>query len=210
MKGCRALTKEEAERVKKCFSGRMSVRDLAYFRFAINTGFRVSEILSLKLKDVIDERGRVKGYVTVSRANMKKTKGVTSGRTIKMPPAARDALVPWLQQLARDGYTHQEDFLFQSCRNGTNKAVDKHVVYRFLIKAFKRCGLQGNLGTHTTRKSFAGFVYEHALGRVAGGEPVDPFRMVSQALGHVDINSTSNYLSFLTEDVDYAIESIQL
>ncbi len=55
------------------------------------------------------------------------------------------------------------------------------------------------------RKTFAAKVYQRLSQRRAAGEPVDPFRLTSKALGHKNLNSTDAYLSFLEEDIDDAI-----
>ena len=61
---------------------------------------------------------------------------------------------------------------------------------------FRTDELEGQLGTHAMRKTFAGRVYQ-LLGR-------DLVR-TQRALGHVNINSTVAYLSFALEEIDQAI-----
>ena len=70
MKGMRPITDEEIEKIKDNFSGQYKARDYALFVLGIKSGFRISEILSLTLKDVFDN-GRIQDRIYVQRKNMK-------------------------------------------------------------------------------------------------------------------------------------------
>ncbi len=59
------------------------------------SGFRISELLSLTVGDVV-EHGRIVKTVSVRRSNMKGSRG---GRSISLNPKAKKALEPWLAQL---------------------------------------------------------------------------------------------------------------
>jgi site-specific recombinase XerD len=59
--------------------------------------------------------------------------------------------------------------------------------------------LQGKLGTHCMRKTFAKKIYEH-LGR--------DLARTQEALGHQHINDTRKYLSFDRAEIDRAILAI--
>jgi integrase len=52
MNGCRPLTDAEVELVRKTFAGRYAARDRCLFILGIETGFRISELLSVRLGDV--------------------------------------------------------------------------------------------------------------------------------------------------------------
>ena len=88
-----------------------------------------------------------------------------------------------------------EQFVFQS-RKGTNKPISRIQYHRVIKEAVEVNGLKGKVATHSMRKTFAARVYE-ALDR-------DIFR-TQQALGHRNINSTVQYLSFKEQDIEAAI-----
>jgi len=206
MRGSRPLKREEARQLRGLFSGKWAKRNIALFVLGSNTGFRISELLSLTLGDVIEENGTVKNRIVVARRNMK-TKA--SSRSVLLNNTAKKALLPWLQVMAVTEYCQKSDFLFQSQHSG-NRAITKESAWRILNNAYKFGGITGKLGTHAMRKTFANNVYNHFLNRVANGEPVDAFRSTSKALGHQSIDSTDKYLSFLTEDVDLAVDAIEV
>lgn len=172
MSGCRALTEIEIQLVSKQFA---NPRDLALFILGIRSGFRISELLSLRVKDVC-QSGRILDSVRVVRMN---TKGAISSRTIPLHRQARDVLYPLC--LGRDGSLP----LFQS-RNGDSQAISRFMAHKILKAAFEGAGLTGpGLACHTMRKSFSEKVYA-ALGH--------DLVATSAALGHRDIRNTVRYL----------------
>lgn len=185
-----------------CFTGRMAVRNRALFFLGANTGFRISELLSITLADILDKDGVVKSRITVARRNMK---GKKSGRTVILNDKGKAAITPWLEVLRGMGVVHKDDFVFVP-HNGAG-VISRSQALKVLTRAYRAAGLTGKLGTHAMRKTFANNVYEHLLMRAGRGEQVDPFRATSKALGHEDIKSTDQYLSFRTEDIDQSIQA---
>ena len=191
MKGCRPLTEVEIALVLEHLRGPYAARDKALFLLGVKSGFRISELLSLRRGDVVSKAG-IAARVTVARRHMKKK---VEGRTVLLHPEARDALALWLVQLHELGYMTPECFVFQS-RRGSNAPISRVQAYRLLSRAFDAAELSGKLGTHSMRKTFADKIYEN-LGR--------DLMKTQKALGHKNINSTVSYLSFKEEEIDDAI-----
>ena len=191
MKGCRPLSDEEVDVVAKSFGGKFADRDQALFLLGVKSGFRISELLSLRLADVL-QAGRLVDRVTVQRRNMKKK---TEGRTVLLHPDAKVALAEWVCQLKADGYMTDDSFVFQS-RKGQNRPINRQQAWNILREAYQTNELGGKLGTHSMRKTFADRVYDR-LDR--------DLVKTQRALGHRNINSTVSYLSFREEDIDAAI-----
>lgn len=191
MKGCRSLTDQEADSIMKSFGGQYAARDRAIFALGRFTGERISAILRLKVGDVV-QGGRVADAVTYRRANRK---GKVEGRTVKIHPEAKAALAEWLDQSARESaMLTADDYVFQS-RKGRGP-ISRIQYHRILKEAVQVNELTGKIATHSMRKTFADRVYE-SLGR-------DIFR-TQKALGHKNINSTVQYLSFKEADIEAAI-----
>ena len=206
MKGSRPFSKEEIDRIKKHFTGTGSlpIRNRALFILGANTGFRISELLSLTLDDLIEETGAIKDRVTVARRNIK---GNKSGRTVLLNQAGKTALLPWLLTLRDLERIHKSDYIFVNLKV-RNRAISRKHAWKIFKKTYRAAGLTGKLGTHAMRKTFANNVYSHFLKRASQGEQIDAFRATSKSLGHTDIKSTDQYLSFLTEDIDKTIEAV--
>lgn len=192
MKGCRSFTNEEAAAIMSSFSGQYAARDKAVFALGRYAGERISAILALKVGDVV-QNGQIQDAVTFRRANRK---GKTEGRTVRLHPEAKAALSDWIAALAKEEvFLTAGDYIFQS-RKGHNRPIGRIQFYRILRAAADANGLTGKIGTHSMRKTFADKMYE-ALGR-------DIFR-TQKALGHKNINSTVQYLSFKEQDIEAAI-----
>ena len=184
MKGARPLTDVEVNAVQ----AQLGPRDRALFVLGIRTGFRVSELLSLRLGDVWQD-GNVLEAVGVSRKSMK---GRSEGRIVPLHQQARLELGAWAAVLLARGAT-KKSFLFPSREGG---AISRFRAWAIMTAACRRAGVFGKTGTHFWRKTFACRIYEkvgHDLLKT------------QKALGHKAITSTSAYLSFAEAEVDAAI-----
>jgi len=188
------LNDSEVYDVSRSFWGEHARRDKALFMLGVKSGFRISELLSLRLRDVA-QGGRLVERVTVERRNMKKK---LEGRTVLLHPEARAALAAWLEELGKDTELAGDTFIFQS-RKGGNRPITRVQAYRILHEACDSCELTGKLGTHSMRKTFANKVYD-ALD--------NDLVKTQRALGHRNVNSTVQYLSFREEEIDEAILSM--
>jgi integrase len=178
MHGCRPLTDSQIDSIK--FE---TLRDRALFVLGLKTGFRISELLSLRVRDVTDR-------VTVARRNMK---GKKESRSVALHPVARDLLA---EHIAVSGLS-DSDWLFPSRTRG--RPLSARRAQKIVQDALVAIDHSGPTGTHTMRKTFAQKVHR-ALDR--------DLLKTRAALGHKDINSTVQYLSFETEEVDEAVLSI--
>jgi integrase len=95
MKGCRPLSDPEIALVSRSFGGTYAARDRALFLLGIKTGFRIAELLSLRVGDVLQHQ-RIVDQLTVRRAHMKQQR---EGRTVPLHPEAKAALATWLMTL---------------------------------------------------------------------------------------------------------------
>jgi integrase len=203
MKGCRPLTDQEVEEIIQSLTGQYYKRNRAMFIVGVKSGFRISEILSLKIGDVVLNK-RIVDTVHVRRCNMKKK---TEGRTIPLNPAAKTALGEWIKQLNEFGFTSHDIYLFRS-RKGENKPISRIQAWRIIKKACHVNEIQGKVAAHSMRKTYANKVYHYFKKQLADGKPVDPFHLTSKALGHKNINNTDKYLSFLESEINEAIIAI--
>src|SRR5688572_251446 len=122
MKGSRPLLDAEVAQVAKSFSGVYARRNKALFVVGVRTGFRISELLSLRVGD-IQQHGKMLPAITVQRRHVKGGKaGKTSSRTVLLHPEAKAALSVWLEQLQKRsrGELAPETYVFKS-RTGDNR-----------------------------------------------------------------------------------------
>ncbi len=191
MQGCRPLTDLEIQRVLNSLGGRFNERDQALFVLGVKTGFRISELLSLKIKDFI-QHGQYVTRLKVKRENMKKK---MQGRDVPLHPEAKKVIHQWLEKLKKENRYHEDHYVFLS-QKGYNKPISRRHALRVLRAAYDAECLTGSLGTHSMRKTFAERVHRN----------FDKDLIKTQkALGHKNINSTVSYLSFDEEEIDAGI-----
>jgi integrase len=188
MKGCRPLTDIEIESVMTKLE---TTRDKTLFQVGLNCGFRISEILSLKISDVI-RNGKIMDSVSVERKYMKRKQ---EGRTVLLNQKAKNALQALVIEM---GNASSDSFLFKSAK-GFNKPLTRIGAWCALKKGFDAAKLDGKVATHSMRKTFAAKIYEKLNGDLLG---------VQKALAQKNYNSTLAYLSFKQDKVDDAIMSL--
>jgi integrase len=192
MKGCRPLNRHER---KAILAQIHDPREQALFNLGIATGFRISELLSLRIGDGVDPRDQALHYITV-QASKTKTK---EDRTVPLNANARRAVEAQARHLLKQGYS-REASLFLSRKGPGLKSITRVQAWRILKKLFTLADVLGNVATHTLRKTFAREVYR-AVGKI---------ELVQIALGHQSITSTMSYLSFNHDEVTQAIIGIEI
>lgn len=117
---------------------KQSYRNLLMFTIGTNCGLRISDILALNVKDV-----KNKQYIQITE---KKT-----GKFKKFPINAK--LKPMLDEFTQN--KHSEEPLFQSV---WGHRMNRTTAYYIIHDACKKVGIEGDIGTHTLRKTFG---YHH-------------------------------------------------
>jgi integrase len=178
MIGSKPLNDKEVKMMLDSFT---SQRNKCLFLLGCKTGFRISELLSITVQDVV-QYGKIKDSVTVKRASMK---GKHNSRTVVLHDKAKAALE------AMGVITMQpQDSLFP---------IKRAQAHRIIKKAVADARIEGKVSSHSMRKTLAKNVFE-ALGR--------DLINTQRALGHKSINSTVSYLSFDQGAIDNAIKGI--
>ncbi|ECD6517262.1 site-specific integrase [Salmonella enterica subsp. enterica] len=119
-------------------------RDYILFLIGINTGFRVSDILKLTVKDV-------KNLDYIRRREIK------TGKNRRAP--INDELKRALKKYIKG--KDDKEYLIKSRqrdKDGNQKAIDRSRAYVIIREAAIDCGFRDTVGTHTMRKTFA---YRH-------------------------------------------------
>lgn len=168
-----ALSREKAKRVLTHLKKEASTRDVLFWALGITTGLRVSSLLLLRYRDVLDINGEIARSVRVPGPTR------SEDDTLPLQDIAREALCDHLESV--DFGT--DDYLFAS-RKGSQPITRQHALR--LIKGWcEECGLQGTYGTRTMRKTFAKQAYE-----IAGRNPT----LASRMTGHRSSGELMQYL----------------
>jgi len=203
VKGARPLSAEEIKKMYSAFEGKYRVRNQTLFLLGINTGFRISELLSVRVGDILEPDGSIKKYLAVSKNKMKRKR---KGRTVVLNDKVKEALSRLLAHIDLGGIMSRDDAVFAS--QDSVVAIGRKHAWRILTAAFLNAKIVGKLGTHTLRKTFAHNVHSWATEKLARGETIDPILVTMNALGHSDPKATIRYLAIEDDIVDEAVFAI--
>jgi integrase len=189
MKGMRPFTDEEIDLVFEKLGGkrkRYGARNKLLFMFGLKTGLRITEILSVKVSDVMTE-GKVNKTVYIQRKNLK---GKREGRILPL----HDVLGPLIRHWVKKAQLKPDDYLFISQRTG--QQMKRESVHRLFKKVYSLLGLEGSIGLHGMRKKFAKTIFERTGHNILA---------VQRALGHSNVATTLAYLEPSQDEVNEAI-----
>lgn len=168
-----------------------SRRDYALFVVGINSGLRVSDLLSLKVGDVM-ESGKLKDRITITESKTGKRKD------FPISDASRKALTLLLGEIENDNRSICDCWLFPS-RKG-NKPITREHAWHILNDAGKYAGLKENIGTHSMRKTFGYHAYKKGL----------DLSLIQRLLNHSSPAITLSYIGITREDMDSVYLSLNL
>lgn len=179
--------KRQVERMKQYLRKR-SMRDFAFFVLGINSGLRVSDLLTLRIRDVASEDGKIRDRVKIREQKTGKAKDFPLNET------ARRAIREYLDTRAEDRHT---DWLFPSQKGGHVKRMR---AWELLNEAAKRVGITESIGTHTLRKTFAYHAYKNS----------GDLSVIQKLLSHESQTETLRYIGITQDNLDDVYHLIDL
>jgi integrase len=168
-----------------------NLRDWCLFTVGINVALRCSDLLSLTIGDVMDEKGKIR-----ERIRMRETKN-DNLRNIMISPKAAKAIKEYLA--SRDGYS-LEDPLFPSRKGGGKKPLLRRQVGKILSVAAAAVGIKEPISTHSMRKTFGYHSYKKGYG----------VEKLQKLFGHSSPGITLDYIGISQDDLDEIYLKIDL
>ena len=197
MKGTRPLDNDEIRKVSKAFEGVFAVRNRSLFMLGVSVGGRISELLALKVSDVWQNNKPVKDLLF----DLSIVKGREVSRAVPVNIDGRHAienLIAWHTNLFGDITPTRP--LFPSRKGQGSKAMTRIGAHDALKIVFEAAGLNGKLGTHSLRKSYAQRLYEQT----------NDIYAVQEMLGHKSVVTTQRYLGVNYASVRDASEAMSI
>ena len=199
MKGTRPLDNAEIHAVAAAFEGEFAIRNRSLFMLGVSIGGRINELLSLTVGDVW-QNGKPVPDVLYNKTIVK---GGEIARAVPLNADGREAVkevIAWhIDKFGILGAAVPEYPLFVSRvrnKDGTPKRMTTKAGSNALMAAFEKAGLNGKLGTHSMRKSFAQRLYSQTNDIFA----------VREMLGHKNVSTTQKYLGINYAEVREALE----
>ena len=122
-------------------------RNYLLFVMGINTGIKSNQILNLKLRDVVDDKYKIKEYIYIDNKEY----------FINEPIA--QAIIVFLEENNLD----LNSYLFESQKS--DLPINRSQLYRILNNAVNKCRIDIHIGNETLRKTF-GYHYYYKTGNV--------------------------------------------
>ena len=172
-----------------------NLRDYALFVLGLNTGLRVSDLLRLKVKDVVEPTER-----DVKIKNRLEVVEKKTGKTNDIPinTAARSAL---REHLRKSMLIYKEDSpLFPSRIGRGSRAITRYMVWLVLRLAAQEVGIREKVGTHTMRKTYGYQLFKQG---------VDITR-IQKMLNHSSPEITLAYIGITKDETDSLIKNLNL
>ncbi|MTI49690.1 MAG: site-specific integrase [Firmicutes bacterium] len=157
-----------------------SERDYVLFMFGIYCGLRISDILTLRVRDVKDKQ-----YIYLYEQKTNKEK------RFKLQEDIREILTEYIA--GKEEY----EYLFKS-REGLNQPITRQRAYQILNNAAKAFGLS-SIGAHSLRKTFGYFLYLQSEKDIVA---------VKEILGHSDISTTLRYIGIIQDTKDQVMNKL--
>lgn len=167
------------------------VRNRMLIVLGICTGLRVSDLVRLRLGDIVCTDGTFRlGLDTV----MKKTHGVVH---VNFNKVCYQAVLDWLRSIGKDPQhlcVSDLDMRLANKDKAATTAVAEDRLYRVIKKAAADAGIPYNVGSHTMRKTFSRIWYENNKSNP------NAIYVLQKMLGHKSIESTLHYICVAKEE----------
>lgn len=166
-------------------------RNYAMIILGLNTAFRIGDLLSLRWKDVFNEKtGTLRNHICVIEQKTGKRRSV----------AVNASVVQVLEHLqAAFCYTDEEQFLFPSFRK-PDIPLSRSQAFRIIREAAEYAGIEEPVSCHSLRKTFGYHAWKQ------GVQPA----MLMDIYNHSSYGVTKRYLCIEQEDRDRVYMDVRL
>lgn len=183
------LSLEDSQKLLEIASNednRNAERDFAIITLFLNCGMRLSELVSINIKDIKFDDAKM---TVIGKGNKE--------RTIYLNNACMQAIKSYLEIRPNEGIDYKsKDALFLSERK---ERISKRTVQHIVEKELRQAGLDtSKYSTHKLRHTAATLMYQYGQ--------VD-IRALQELLGHASISTTEIYTHVANEQVRNAVES---
>ncbi len=168
--------------IKRILKEQSNPRDYLLFTMGINFALRINDLLSLKVKDVLDKKGEIIEYLHLREQKTKKEK------KIKINKAVKEALEYYFKKAS---VTDPDSYLFTSYRS--NQKLDRIRVWQMIKNWCKEVGLESKrIGTHTLRKTWGYQARKKGI----------TIEQISEKLGHRSSIVTKRYIGINQDEIN--------
>jgi Site-specific recombinase XerD len=182
--------KKKIDTIKKVLLAN-NVRDYCLFTLGINSGLRISDLLNLKISDVVDDAGKIRERITLREKKTNKAKD------FPISDVARKAITEYLKTREYE----YDDPLFLSKKKNAGKApLQRDQAYKIINNAARAVGITEKIGTHTLRKTFGYHAYKSGIS----------IEVIQKLFNHATPSTTLRYIGITQDDLDGVYMNLNL
>jgi integrase len=188
--------RKKIAQIKNLLTGAKRYRDLLLFVVGINSALRISDLLSLRIGDLVDETGKPRSQRSIRERKRGKRNEVVINDSIR--EALRLYLTAYPEVLA----DANNFVLFSARRSGPifNRPLSRSQAARLLSDVCHAVGLPGNYSTHTLRKTWGYHARQNGV----------PMELIMEKLNHTNFAVTKRYLGITDDELRRAAEGLNL
>ena len=191
-KQAKVLNSTEIRRVLDYVATRKhSARNRALVMIMFNTGMRVSEVASLRIKDVVDNDGNIKSEIRLLAENTK----TNETRTVFVNEKLRKELEQYAKLIKGN---HPNSKFFYSQKH-TSDGFTANTLTQHFHYLYKRVGLDG-ASSHSSRRTFITTLANKGIG----------VRVIMGLSGHKALSSVQCYIDCNSELMRNAVEGLSV
>lgn len=194
---------DDIDRISKYLISNGRYRDNMLFIVGINFGLRVSDLLTLRFGQLIDEHFMFRTTFPILEKKTKNTRKVRRNRYISINEAVMDAVTLYLKHTP----CKLDDYMFRSESNrggGQNKPMSRMSVDRILKEIGDTLCLENKMATHSMRKTFA---YHQMV--MSNNDP-RKLLLLQKMFGHSSAAQTLDYIGITGEEIEKAYMELNL
>ncbi|MDQ0885040.1 integrase [Paenibacillus sp. V4I9] len=175
--------KKQINAMKKILKA-TNLRDYCLFTVGINSGLRISDLLKLKMSDVVDKNSNIKARIYIREKKTNKVKD------FPISAAASMALKEYFDE--REDYSYEEPLFICRKQHAGKASLQRDQAYKVINNAAKSIGIKDRIGTHTLRKTFGYHAYQSGV----------DITLIQKLLNHTTPNTTLRYIGITQDDMD--------
>lgn len=194
---------DEIYAISNWYLDRKRYRDNMLFVCGINFGLRVSDLLTLRFCDLIDDKMVFRTTFPIFEKKTRNTRKVKKNRYVSINDAVIDAVTLYLENTPG---VKLSDYMFRCAGNRCteNKPMHRNSVERILKEAGTALGLPYHIATHTLRKTFG----YHQM--VMSGNDTRKLLLLQKIFGHSSTAQTLQYIGITSEEIEDAYMKLNL
>ena len=186
---------QKISQIKNTLRGAGQIRDLLLFQLGLNTALRLSDLLSIRVSDLIDELGTPRDFFDVKEVKTGKSNRLTITDGVKATITEYANAYPKIVE-------NPEHFVFFNSRQMPlgSIPIKRGQAWKMIRGWCKDAGLRGNYGGHTLRKTWGYQARQKAI----------PLEIIQHKLNHSSLAVTQRYLGITADEIKSACNKLDL